>query len=249
MHTSKLLKALSLATLMGSALPAAAVVIAFGNSSPTGNTAAFTASVTGLGGTIDSSINFDTHPLGLLNPNFYPGVTLTATGDSNTVMFGAGPAQGNTSSTPLSTGEGSHSASNFLFDDGAPSSLAISFDQAVFGVGLHVIDYFNPTDFNNPLTIEAFDGPNGTGTSLGLFSSVAFNFQNNNMYFLGVTSSENNIRSLVFTDVNSNTGDTTGIDDILFGVGVTQVPEPGTLALLGIALAGLGFRRGKRSLS
>ena len=126
--------------------------------------------------------------------------------------------------------------------------MAISFDQAVFGVGLHVIDYFNPFG-DNPLTIEAFDGPNGTGTSLGLFSSVAFNFQNNNMYFLGVTSSENNIRSLVFTDVNSNTGDTTGIDDILFGVGVTQVPEPGTLALLGIALAGLGFRRGKRSLS
>ncbi len=238
---------LSLACLLlSAAASASAAVIGYGTSSPTGNAAAWSSAVSGLGGTV-STLDFESHPLGALQSNHYTGVTLTASGDVNTVTNGAGPAQGNIFSTPLSSGEGAHPASNYLFDGETPSALTISFDSAMLGVGLYIIDYFNPDPGSNPLQIEAFDGINGTGSSLGLFSSVAYNFQSNNMYFMGVTSSDNNIRSLLFRDVNSSTGDTTGIDNIVYAKsnGGT-VPEPGTLALLGLGFAGLAASRRRK---
>lgn len=160
----------------------------------------------------------------------------------NQVQFGAGPGQSNTGAD---AGEGLHAASNFLFDGGAPSTLTILFNTPVLGAGLFIIDYFNPLA-NNPLTIEAFTGSNGTGTSLGSFSSVIANFQPNRLYFMGLVSTNNDIRSLVFNDVNSETGDTTGIDDILF----SQIPEPGSIVLLPIGLLavfGHGWRKRKRA--
>ena len=84
--------------------------------------------------------------------------------------------------------------------------------------------------------------------SLGLYSSVAANFQRNNLYFMGVTSCAGDIAKLVFTDVNSNTGDTTGIDNIVFATGAgNNVPEPGALALVGQALAGLALTRRRKA--
>lgn len=221
-----------------------AAVVGF-TGAPTGNAAAWTTSVTGMGGSVNSSVNFDSHPTGALQANFYSGqgVTLGSTGDSNTVVFGTGPNNGNTSSPPLSTGEGPHPESNYLSDGVNSSTFTISFGAPVLGVGLYVIDYFNP-DGNNPLTIEAFDASNN---SLGQFSSVAYNFQPNNMYFMGLSSSAGDISKLVFTDVNSVTGDSTGIDNIVFATGATtQVPEPGSLALVGAALAGAAFSRRRK---
>lgn len=231
--------------LLIAAAPASASVLGF-TSNFSGNAAAWTASANGLGATIDSSINFDAHPTGALQSNFYAGlgVTMGSSGDSNTVVFGAGPGQGNTSSTPLSSGEGLHAASNYLFDGGNASSFTLLFSTPVYGAGLYVIDYFNPFN-SNPLTIEAFDAAN---TSLGLFTSAAANFQNNNLYFMGVTSSAGDIAKLVFTDVNSATGDTTGIDNIVFATGAgNNVPEPGALALVGLALAGLALTRRRKA--
>ena len=118
------------------------------------------------------------------------------------------------------------------------------FSTPVYGAGLYVIDYFNPFG-GNDLTIEALASAN---QSLGLYSSVAANFQRNNLYFMGVTSSVGDIAKLVFTDVNSNTGDTTGIDNIVFATGAgNNVPEPGALALVGQALAGLALTRRRKA--
>jgi hypothetical protein len=81
---------------------------------------------------------------------------------------------------------------------------------------------------------------------LGLYDSAAFNFQQNNLYFMGVTSSAGEIGSIVFRDTNSLTGDTMGIDNILFSSNTTAhnaVPEPAA-ALFGIAmLGGVTLRR------
>ena len=143
----------------------------------------------------------------------------------------------------MSSGEGLHAASNYLFDGSNASSFTLLFSTPVYGAGLYVIDYFNPAG-NNPLTIEAFDAAN---MSLGLFSSVAANFQNNTMYVMGVTSPAGDIAKRVFTDVNSNTGDTTGIDNVVFATGAgNNAPEPGALVLVGLALAGLPLTRRRK---
>jgi hypothetical protein len=201
--------------------------------------------VAAAGGQINDNVNFDSHTTGVLQSDFYAttdGVTLIADGDVNTVAYGSGPGQGNTSTEPLSTGEGSHIASNYLLDGGSASSLTISFDEQVMAAGLFIIDYYNPFG-SNPLTIEAFTGANGTGTSLGSFSSQAYNFQPDQMYFMGLFSTDSNIGSIVFTDVNNTTGDITGIDNILFATSDSQetstVPEPATLILFGTGLLGI----------
>lgn len=219
---------------------------------PTSNSVDWASQIALLGGSINSNVDFEALSTGTLDGSFYSlsdGVTLTPDGDVSTVLNGTGPAQGNTGSSPTSVGEGSNPSSNYLFDGPSPSSLTLSFDFPVLGVGLDTIDYFNPFD-DNPLTIEAFTGINGGGISLGSFSSVGFNFQMNRKYFMGLVSTNNDIRSFVFTDVNSNTGDAIGLDNIVFATSADQandVPAPATLALFGLGLAGLGFSRRKKA--
>jgi len=193
---------------------------------PTSNRADWTAFVNNLGLEINSNVDFDDHPLGALDSDFYlgsDGVTFTTSGDFGPVTSGVGPGQGNISDPPLSPGEGPHPSSHYLLDGSGVSTLTITFDSPVSGVGLDTIDHFNPSQVNF-YTIEAFTGPDGTGDSLGLFTSPNFNFQPNNLFFMGVVSTENNIRSFVLTDTSSSTGDTIGIDDIVFTAG--EIIEP-----------------------
>jgi hypothetical protein len=231
---------------LGCATQAQASTVGF-TANPTTNAADFNAFVLANGGTVNTNVDLETHPLGVLQSNWYlvsDGVTLTALGDDDQVAFGAGPSQGNWFSSPVSPGEGPHPASNFLFDGAAVSNLTISFATPVLGAGLFVIDYYNPAN-NNALTINAFGGPNGSGALLGTFSSRAFNFQINNMYFMGIGRAEADIRSVVFASSRAVAGDITGIDNIQFGqsgLGGQTVPEPASLTLLGLGVAGLAHR-------
>jgi hypothetical protein len=208
--------------------PAHAQVTGFNDSDNFDNSNNWRTAVITLGGTVNSDVNFDTHPAGVLNGTFYSstyGVTMKTTGDIVDVRNGAGPGQVNDTSPPTSHGEGLHRASNYLFDDISDSTLVISFDKPVYGAGLFIIDNFNPSGAE-AITIEAFTGIDGTGTSLGIFTSESYNFQTNYMHFLGIASAIGDIRSVIITDTAGGLADRIGYDDILFATALTVTPTP-----------------------
>ncbi len=212
---------------------------------PTTNSTDFNTFVTALGGVINTNLDFEGHPIGPLQSTFYlvsDGVTITTNQSGNQVAAGPGPSQSNTFSTPLSSGEGVHPNSNYLgFGVEEPNTVTFSFNSPISAFGLFTIDLFNPSN-NSIISITAFDGQNGAGTQLGSFNSLAFNFQQDNLYFEGLadTVGANSISSVVVSRTTNGSGDISGLDNIRFarGSGVVAVPEAGTLAL---ALPALGM--------
>ena len=250
------LVSVSLAFASLAAAPASAQVVKYGNLTTSGNFAAFMATMAGFGAPTNTitfagqNPAFAVNPFAAtpLNPNFSPGVTLTAVGDVNQVVTGQGNVNGNPSNNV--PGEGPHIFSEFLIDQPGQSSLTISFSNAVSGAGFFLIDYFGSgfcQCLTNPRTLEAFTGANGTGTSLGSFNLVDANFQDGNMLFTGFTSGNGDIGSLVYTDSQNGVGDNTGIDDITFGnVEVQATPEPASILLMSTGLGALAMARRKR---
>ncbi len=210
--------------LLGASSSSFAVVTGFVDN-PQSNSADWTAEVLALGGLVNQNIDFEAHPAGALQPGFYSvsdGVMLAATGAIGNVTFGTGPNDGNTNGSD--PGEGPNPASNYVTVASGLATLTITFDAPTFGAGLFSIDKFYPNPI--PMTLEAFTGPNGTGASLGSFSSPPINFQPNNRYFMGITSSDGDIQSVVFSYNGSSSGDTIGLDDILFADAGGVVPDP-----------------------
>ena len=214
---------------------------------PNGNSSDWSAAVAALGGTVNTDLNFDTNPLGTLQPNFYlasDGVTLSGVNSLNSVTFGSGPGQANNFTPPVSSGEGLHPVSNYLIGLAVSSTLTISFNAPVLGAGLFVIDNFNPSSqqVRNPIAIEAFSGPGGSGVSLGLFHGAQYNFQPDHLYFMGIISGDANIRSLVFYQPGA-AADVIGVDNIMFA----PVPEPSVVTLAALGLIGIkGMRKLRR---
>ena len=159
---------------------------------------------------------------------------------------------GNNGDPTLNVGEGQHPDSNYYqvpSPGGDSQTFTVSFDSLVSGAGLELIDFFGADCCTNIVTLSAYSGVGGTGSLLGTVNAFNQNYQNNNVYFIGLTSDALDIGSIVLTRVADTSGDTLGIDNIVSSSGRVgaAVPEPASWALMISGFAGVGAMLRRRS--
>ena len=121
--------------------------------------------------------------------------------------------------------------------------MTVNFTSGVLGFGFNLIDLYNP-DGVNAATLSAYTGADGTGTLLGTFGMAPYNFQLNHEYFIGVTSSDGDIGSVIFT-TPGEAGDSVYLDDFEIA-NAAAAPEPFAGLLVGGGIAAIWLRRRRR---
>ncbi len=158
--------------------------------------------ISSLGGSINNTLNFESHSLGTVG-------SVTLSSSTSAFSTGVGPGQGNNTGTL--PGEGQHASSRYL-NFGTSGNLIISFDSNVLGVGFQTIDLFS----SSTVSIQAYTGINATGTLLGTYTRASgTNFQINNVFYMGIIDTTGNIRSVRFNFTEGG-GDVIGLDNIQF---------------------------------
>jgi hypothetical protein len=150
-----------------------------------------------------------------LNGDDFSGLTLTAGPGADGLFVGI----------PDASVRGTNSTKFFAHDffptsgvaclspdlTGPPNgAVIVDFDTRVGGVGVFFLD----VEFGGA-SIEVFDGPGGTGNSLGVLS---LGYRGDNLRaFTGVVASGNDIRSAVLAMGPGGGGDGVSMDDLFFG--------------------------------
>jgi len=122
----------------------------------------------------------------------------------------------------------------------SPDSATFTFASAITAFGIVI---GGAGDVAN-ITLTALLSNGDSAIALDDYSGT-FDVFGGNRQFFGLIS-DTPFTSITFTP--SNSGDGIFFDAMRYGTSAVDVPEPGTLALLGFGLLGLGFARKRKSL-
>jgi len=149
-------------------------------------------------------------------------------------IYGIGQGRGNNpDGLWLDDGDGNrgNDTVEILFNSTFGSTLSqISFDLTTYvsGVSFDIFDMSGTSIFNSVLSVTR-----GAYTDPGTYESFS-------------VSSANGIKGFSLYTTGSQIEGSTSIDNVSVTTGAVSVPEPASLALLALGLAGIGFSRKKK---
>jgi hypothetical protein len=252
----------SLATAAAASTFALMATSAYATTTAYTNVSAFqTAGLAGVGGTqVADQVNWATFAAAIGTPAnngtiAYQSAMTTAALETITVTNSSGIASKlpfTTYTEGLGSWDGDFNAGTTILYNGNNQTTTLTFASLLSGVG---VDLQTQKTGNYTFTLTAYDiSGNVLGTSVDTgttsFATTAGNTsKEGTVTFVGLTSTAANISYVTLSSSNDNSG--FAIDTSLIYhnnlVGQTQqtqqTPEPGTLALLGAGLLGLGWAR------